>query len=118
MVPLSGPRSPRVIPVSKAVSSHRLTVLAASPRLIHEHLVAALTVHHISAASGGAAWMEETQAGDDYMAMGQNRGTLVHIKIDGIYGWEHPTNTLMIIGFDTHPYHSLRTGKSSLKQWI
>ena len=62
--------------------------------------------------------MEETQAGDDYMAMGQNRGTLVHIKIDGIYGWEHPTNTLMIIGFDTHPYHSLRTGKSSLKQWI
>ena len=37
------------------------------------------------------------------MAMGQNRGTLVNLKIDGIYGCESPPK-YGTIGFDPWPY--------------
>ena len=38
------------------------------------------------------------------MALGQNLITLVNIKIAGIYGSGKIPLTLIIIGFDTHPY--------------
>ena len=37
-----------------------------------------------------------------YMALGQNLAALVNIKIDG--KWMFTPLTLIIIGFDTHPY--------------
>ena len=39
------------------------------------------------------------------MAMGQNPGTMVNIKIDGIYGCEEPPK-YGTIGFDPWPYAS------------